>query len=78
MQYNLTIRPSNVPAHLDIEKDLERRKNGNFTFVIRVNAGNIVDYSVVEYVNPGQEYQGIATIVVEELTITRNNSQRGE
>ncbi len=47
--YNLTIPPHNLQAHTDIEHDIEKQQNGLFTFILRVDNFNIVDYNVVEY-----------------------------
>lgn len=68
--YALEIRDYNIPAHLDIEKEVSDRKNGLFTFTLRVNNGNIVDFNVTEYVNVKQAYGIIKALVIEELSIT--------
>lgn len=44
------IREHNKRPHADIEKEITKRKNGQITFTVRVNAGNIVDVAMVEYV----------------------------
>lgn len=67
--YQLKIRGANIPAHLDIEKDIAERRNGLFTFTLRVNNGNIVDYNVTDYVNVRQKYGIIKALVIEEVTI---------
>lgn len=51
MIYSLTIREHNKQAHIDIQNDVENKKNGLFTFVLKVNSGNIVDYLVLENEN---------------------------
>lgn len=51
MIYNLEISPHNKQAHIDIEHDIQAQKNGLFTFILRVDNNNIVDYNVVEYIN---------------------------
>jgi len=71
MKYELTIRNSNRQPHIDIEKDIQARKNGLFTFTLRVNNGNIVDYNVTEYVNAQQKYLGLKGIYIQELSTTR-------
>ena len=71
MKYELDIRDHNVQPHLDIENDIERRKNGLFTFTLRVNNGNIVDYNVFEYAN-ARKYLVLKKIVIEEHTFTRS------
>lgn len=63
MKYKLTagnttvpIKKHNVEAHVDIEKDIKDRNTGQFTFTLRINDGNIVDYNVTEYVDIPQKY----------------------
>lgn len=68
--YTLDIREHNVPAHLDIEKEVSQRKSGLLTFTIRVSGGNIVDFNVTEYVNVKQKYGIIKALVIEEYTVT--------
>lgn len=68
----LTIREYNVPAHLDIENDIKEKKNGQITFTVRVNAGNIVDYNLVEYVDARTKYISFARVVEVELVTTRH------
>lgn len=43
------IRQANVPAHMDITKAMQKKRNGLLTLVVRVNAGNIVDLVELEY-----------------------------
>ena len=71
--YQLQIRDSNIPAHLDIEKEVEDKKNGLFTFTIRVDNGSIVDFNVTEYVNVKQKYGVIKALLIEELSIAYNS-----
>jgi hypothetical protein len=66
----VTIPSQNIPAHLDIEKDIQEQKNGLFTFIIKVANGNIADYNVVEYVTINK-YLRLKRIVITELTIKR-------
>ena len=47
MNYQLNIRDHNRQAHLDIEEEIKHKKNGLFTFILRVNNGNIVDLSLI-------------------------------
>lgn len=70
MNYALEIREHNRQPHLDIEKDIEIKKDGLFTFILRVNNGNIVDYQVMEYAE-GRDYLKLKQVVVEEFTIAR-------
>lgn len=70
MRYELSIRQHNLRPHLDIERDIESKRNGQFTFILRVNNGNIVDYVVMEY-RDARHYLQLKKIVIEKYTITR-------
>ena len=79
--YALEIKEQNIQAHIDIEHDIQEKKNGLFTFTIRVNNSNIVDYNVTEYIDVKRKYGIIKALIIEEVTITQpespsNNSQR--
>jgi len=63
MKYVLSIGEQNLRAHIDIEKDIQDRKNGLFTFTLRVNNSNIVDYSEMEYID-ASKYISIATAII--------------
>lgn len=68
----LKIRDHNIKPHADVEIDIIQKKNGQMTFTLRINAGNIVDYNLVEYVDIKRKYgkTGQAgTVVVQEYTI---------
>lgn len=67
--YSLEIRDQNVPAHLDIEKEIEQRKNGLFTFTLRVNNGNIVDFNVTDYIIVQEKYGIIKLLEIERIVI---------
>lgn len=67
--YQLKIRDNNVQPHLNIEEEIEQRKNGLLTFTIRVDAGNIVDFNVTEYVDAKQKYGIIKALLIEQITI---------
>lgn len=71
MKYELSIREHNMPAHLDIEADMALQKNGLFTFILRVNNGNIVDYNVVEYAN-ARKYLILKKVIIQEFTVALN------
>lgn len=75
--YQLKIRESNKAAHIDIEKDIQERRNGLFTFTLRVNGGNIADYNVTEYVNAKERYLRLESIVITELAFTPDNRTTG-
>lgn len=72
IQYDLEIRPHNQQAHIDIENDLQAKKNGLFTFIIRVNGGNIVDYILMEQ-DDGRKYAGITRVVVKKSFVSYDN-----
>ena len=79
MKYSLDIRKSNIPCHLDLEKEITLKKNGLFTFTVRVNSGNIVDFNVVEYVNVStyqQFAQGQSTFTFHIRTGSETDSLR--
>ena len=69
-KYDLSIREHNIPAHLDIERDIKLKKDGLFTFTLRINGGNIVDYSLTEYVDVKRKYLGVTKTVIAESTVT--------
>jgi len=69
---NFKIRQSNVMAHLDIERDIKKTKNGLFTFTLRVNSGNICDYVNYKNVKP-EEYSQLIQAVVKQFSTSRNN-----
>ena len=72
MKYELSIRDHNIQPHIDIEDDLQTKKNGLFTFILRVNNGNIVDYVVMEY-KDARQYLVIKKIVIEKFAVSRVN-----
>jgi len=49
LPYELHIREENLPFHRDLDEDMMRKKEGMFSFIIKLNDGNIVDYIVLEY-----------------------------
>ncbi len=76
MKYDLSIRKQNIQPHLYLEQELQKQKNGLFTFVLRVNSGNIVDASILENVNVKRDYL-TTTIIIEKLTVTSCDSLGG-
>ena len=40
---SIPLNPANKQAHLDIEKEIQKRKNGLFTMTLRINGKQIVD-----------------------------------
>lgn len=75
MNYQLNIRDHNRQAHLDIEEEIKHKKNGLFTFILRVNNGNIVDCVIMENRN-ARDYLALKSITIEEYRITHNNRER--
>jgi hypothetical protein len=69
MIQNLTISEHNAQAHTDIEHDIEKQKKGLFTFILRIDNGNIVDYNVISYVDI-RDYLVLKKVIIEEFTIT--------
>ena len=78
MKYDLSVRKHNVPAHLDIENDIAKKKNGQFTFTIRVNNGNIVDYNVTEVVDIRSKYFSRQQVIVEEFIASYTAGKRSQ
>lgn len=72
MKYSFKVKAQNIPCHLDIERDLKGQRNGVFTFTLRVNQGQIMDY--VNYNNPAaSEYSAIFNATEPECEITRGS-----
>lgn len=76
MNTELSISEKNVLPHTDIERDIQERQNGLFTFTLRINNGQVVDYNVMEYLD-GNKYLSLKSITLEEYTIAYDNSPRG-
>ena len=51
MNYSLEIRQANIQAHLDIEREIANKKDGQMTFTLRINGGNVADVVMVEYID---------------------------
>ena len=68
---NLDIPQDNVKAHLDIENEIQKRKNGHFTCVLRVDNGRIVDYNVITHVTI-RDYLILKKIIIQEFTIAHH------
>lgn len=68
----LKIRDANIPAHLDIEKELKNIKDGQFTFTLRINAGNIADLAVVEYIDV-RDYLRLKSVTTVKLNSPYSN-----
>ena len=77
MKYDLSIRPTNIQPHIDIERDIQEKGDGLFTFNLRINEGSIVDY--VQYQTITYElYAGIAVTTVEEPVTSRDSGDGGD
>lgn len=72
-KYNLEISENNQQVHIDIEHDIQKQQNGLFTFILRIDNSNIVDYNVVEYAD-ARKYLVLKKVIIEELTITPHTS----
>lgn len=46
--YELKVREHNKQVYIDILKGMQYKENGLYSFIIRVNAGNIVDFVEME------------------------------
>lgn len=65
MKYDF--RKQNLEPHLDIERDLAIKKNGLFTFTLRVNNGKVVDYSLVEQIDVKTKYLRLKRVIIERI-----------
>lgn len=65
MEQAFKMREHNIKPHVDIEVDIIMKKNGQMTFTLRINNGNIVDYSPVEYVDVNEKYGDITRLIPE-------------
>lgn len=65
MKDNFTIREHNIKAHVQMELDIMKKKEGQITFTLRMNGGNIVDYSPVEYVDTRKKYGKLKGLIPE-------------
>lgn len=73
--YALNIRDHNIKPHLDIEEEVKALNNGVFTFTLRVNNGNIVDFNVTEYVDAREKYGIVKALIVQEFIATSDNRE---
>ena len=69
MNYAFEPLEENIQLHLDIEKDIQKQKDGVFTFTIKLANNKAIDYMVVEYVD-SRDYLQLKRVIVEELTTT--------
>jgi len=75
MQYDLAIKDQNCQAHLDIESDLQVKQNGLFTFILRINSGNITDYNLMEHIDAKTKYLRLKEVTFTEFGVTLNHRQ---
>lgn len=76
MKYNLTINQHNIKPHLEIEQSIQQRRNGLFTLNLRVNQGNIEDFSKYR-TKTYAEYRSIIFTTFQEPDPTRNTGNGG-
>ena len=74
MQYSLQISRHNQQPHIDIENDIQARKNGLFTFILRINNGSIVDYNVMEYTD-AIGYIGFTKVTRTKLSLSYGDNE---
>jgi len=48
----LVMRPHNREVYHELVKDMIAHGNGLFSFILRVSAGNIVDYVIMDNIPP--------------------------
>lgn len=77
MKYELNISQHNIKPHLDIERDIQLKKNGLFTFNLRVSQGNIEDYASYETITL-RDYAGFELTSIEEYTVTYDIRTQGK
>jgi hypothetical protein len=69
MDYALEIPYHNAQQHIDLEKEIQLKKNGLLTFTVRVAGGKIVDLSLLEYV----ARKRFEETTITQLSITRSS-----
>ena len=77
MKTSLSISQHNIKPHIDIEKDIQTKKNGLFTFNLRISQGNIEDYKKYETIT-SQQYKGVTFFYSEERTFSYDPRVRGQ
>ena len=71
MQYALEIPEYNIQAHVDIESDIQKQRNGLFTFIIRLNNSKVVDYSILSYAT-ARDYLELKRVIITQFIISRD------
>lgn len=69
MQYELSIRQDNLPAYIEIQREIKEKSDGLFTLILRVNNGKIVDTNVVEFTDVKRKYFRLKELFREEFVI---------
>lgn len=77
MNYDLTINQHNIKPHLDIERDIQQKKEGLFTFQVMVSQGNIESYAQHHTVTVF-EYQSVSFTAQREPSLPRDTGERSE
>lgn len=77
MKYNLSINQHNIKPHVDIERDIQQKKNGLFTFNLRINQGNIEDYAKYETIS-ASDYRGYISYYKQEFSVTHHYRSGGK
>lgn len=71
IKYNLNINQHNIKPHLDIEQDIQKKKDGLFTFTLRINQGNIEDYAKYR-TRTFIEYRTVTFSTIQKSTVPPN------
>lgn len=61
---DLNISEHNKQIHEDLEADMQKQKNGLFTFILRIHNSKVVDYNLVEYTDIS-DYLKLKRIILE-------------
>lgn len=75
--YSLEINKHNIKPHLDIESDIQSKKDGLFTFNLRVSQSNIEDYAQFRTVTI-HEYRSVTFTIAKQPSIPRDPGTGGE
>ena len=64
---DLNISEHNKQIHEDIETDMQKQKDGLFTFILRIHNTKVVDYNLVEYTDV-TDYVRLKRIILEKIS----------
>ena len=64
-----TINKKNIKPHLNIERDIQEKGNGLFTFNLRIDKGDIVDYVRFETVT-ARDYRRVEVVSTEKFVVS--------